>query len=61
MGYQIKETRCSRKKYSETFKVNYNRDSQVTNVIWVFVVNLQASFMNVRTNSIELLFWQLKN
>ena len=50
MGYQIKETRCSRKKYSETFKVNYNRGSQVTNVIWALVVNLQASFMNVRTN-----------
>ena len=29
------------------------------NMIWVLFVNLHASVMNVRRNSIELLFWQL--
>ena len=30
-------------------------------MIWVLFVNLHASFMTVRRNSIELLFWQLNN
>ena len=30
-------------------------------MIWIHFVNIHASFMNVKGNSIELPFWQLNN